>query len=65
MADLDPYLERLLAAKEIAASIITLCESYEKGPTQTAINRFLVSVERLADLAEDIEVMQTLRALDS
>jgi hypothetical protein len=61
----DAFLERILAAKEIAENIIDLCESYETSPNQTAINRFLVSVERLADLAEDIEVQQTLNALDS
>jgi hypothetical protein len=58
------YSERMAAAKEIALKIIDLCDSYERSPSQTAINRFLVSVERLADLAEDVEVEQTLKALD-
>ena len=59
----DPYLERLAAARQIAEKILVLCASYEQSPNPTTINRFLVSVERLADLAESIDAEQTVRAL--
>ena len=61
----DPYLDRVTAAKEIAQQIVVLCESYEAAPSQIAINHLLASAERLADLAEDIDVQQTLKALDA
>lgn len=61
---LDGYTERMQAAGVIARKIIDLCQSFEATPTQTTINRFLMSVERLADLAESIEVEQTAKALD-
>ncbi len=61
----NAYQERMAAAKEIAQKIVVLCESYSKTPNPTTINQFLMSVERLADLAEDIEVQQTQKALDA
>jgi|GEM_PF-5671710 len=61
----DPYVERIQAAKDIAQKIVALCESYEKSPSQMTVNKFLVSVERLADIAEDIEVEQTVKLLDA
>lgn len=61
----DPYLERMMAAREIARKIITLCNSYERSPSQMTINRFLISTERLVELAEDIEVEQTVKMLDA
>lgn len=63
MAMLDPYLERMLAAKQIAQKILVLCESYEQTPSPMTINRFLTSAERLADLAESIDTEQTVKAL--
>jgi hypothetical protein len=64
MANGDPYYERMMAAKEITQKILQLIETYEKGPTQMTMNKFLVSVERLADIAEDIEVEQQIHILD-
>lgn len=60
----DLHAERMAAAREIAEKIVAVCAAYERAPSQTTINLFLQSVERLANLAEDIEVQQTLRALD-
>jgi hypothetical protein len=56
--------ERMMAARAAAQKIITLCDSYQRAPNQVTLNHFLASVEKLADLAEDIEVHQTLKALD-
>jgi len=61
----DPNLARLAAAKKIASAIISTCDSYEQAPSQTTVNRFLSSVEELADLAEDLEVQQTLKVLNA
>jgi len=61
----DPYLERIQAAKVIAQKVVALCESYEEAPSQVIVNTLLTSVERLADLAEDIEVEQTNKILDA
>lgn len=61
----DRYIERMQAAKEIAQQIVKLCEAYERTASQTTVNKFVVSVERLADLAEDIEVDQTTQILDA
>jgi hypothetical protein len=61
----DPYLERVAAAKEIAEKISALCAGYMQSPSPTIINRLLVSVERLADLAESIDTDQTSKALDA
>ena len=60
----DPHLERIAKAREIAQQIVAVCDSYERTPSQVTLNHFLSNVERLADLAEDIEVSQTLKALD-
>ena len=59
------YGERMATAKEIAETVIILCDTFSKTPNQTTMNLFLASVERLANLAEDIEVQQTLKALDA
>jgi hypothetical protein len=58
------YSERMAAAGEVAQKIAALCADFNKAPNQTTMNLFLASVERLATLAEDIEVQQTLKALD-
>ena len=58
------YSERMAAAGEIATTIAKLCADFAKTPNQTTVNLFLASVERLAGLAEDVEVQQTLNALD-
>lgn len=60
----DSNTERMMAARDTAEKIIALCDSYQRAPNQVTLNHFLASVERLADLAEDIEVSQTLKALD-
>jgi hypothetical protein len=60
----ETNIERMKAARETAQRIIALCDSYERTPNQVTLNHFLASVEKLADLAEDIEVSQTLKALD-
>ena len=60
----DVNTERMMAACDTAQKIITLCDSYQRAPSQATLNHFLANVERLADLAEDIEVSQTLKALD-
>jgi hypothetical protein len=61
---MQTYRESMKAAREIAQTIIGLCDTYEQKPNQTTMNLFLASVERLANLAEDVEVHQTLKALD-
>jgi hypothetical protein len=60
----DPNLERITKARDIAQQIIIVCDHYQRVPSQVTLNHFLSNVERLADLAEDIEVAQTLKALD-
>jgi hypothetical protein len=60
----DPYLERVIAAKEIAGQIIAACDSYARSPSSAAINRLLDKAERLADLAEGLEVEQRINVLD-
>lgn len=59
------YRESMKEARDIAQTIIGLCDTYEQKPNQTTMNLFLASVERLASLAEDIEVQQTQKALDA
>jgi hypothetical protein len=61
----DPNLARMAEARKIASTIVSICNSYEQAPSQNTINRFLRSVEALADLAEDLEVQQTLRVLNA
>jgi hypothetical protein len=61
----DPNLARMAEARKIASTIVPICNSYEQAPSQNTINRFLRSVEALADLAEDLEVQQTLRVLNA
>ena len=60
----DPNLERIIRGRDIARKIVAVCDSYERTPGQVTLNHFLSNVERLADLAEDIEVAQTIKALD-
>ncbi len=60
----NPYAERIATARGIAQTILALCDSYEHAPSPMTINRFLTCVEQLADLAEDIEVEQIIKALD-
>lgn len=60
----NPYAERMAAAREIVQMILALCDSYERNPSPMTINRFLTGVERLAELAEDIEAEQISKALD-
>jgi hypothetical protein len=61
----DPYRERVMQAKEIAQQVVDLCVNYACAPNQTTINRLLLSVEHLSDVAEAIEVEQTIKALDA
>jgi hypothetical protein len=61
---LDTNTDRIVAARDTAQKIITLCDSYQRAPSQVILNHLLANVEKLADLAEDIEVIQTLKALD-
>ena len=58
-------IERIDAARETAQKIITICDSYQRAPCQATLNHFLASVERLADLAEDMDVQETLKMLDA
>lgn len=60
----DPNLERIIAARDIAQKIVAVCDNYQRAPGQATLNHFLSNVERLADIAEDIEVTQTIKALD-
>lgn len=61
----DPYLDRIMVVRDLARQIAALCESYQRAPAGREINRLLISVERLADIAETIEVDRTNRALDA
>ncbi len=57
--------ERVQVAKEMALAIVATCQSYEQTGSPSTLNRFLGQVERLADVAEGIEVERTVRALDA
>lgn len=57
--------ERMQAAREMALAIAASCQSYAESASPATVNRFLDQVERLADVAEAIEVERTVQALDS
>jgi hypothetical protein len=61
----DPYLDRIMVMREIAQKIIDMCDRYKSAPGSATMNRLLAGVERMADLAEEIEVERTVKALDS
>lgn len=61
----DQYAKRIASARVIAESVVAACLQYEEKPSQAALNQFLSGVERLADVAEDIEVARTVASLDA
>jgi hypothetical protein len=61
----DPYAEPMAKAKATAQAIVAACAQYEMAPSPATLNQFLSGVEKLADIAEDIEVARTVAALDA
>ncbi len=60
----DRYSSMIAAAKDMAQAIVATCQAYERAASPATLNVLLQQVELLADLAEDLDVARTTRALD-